>query len=105
MSSVSSYTAIFLATLLVTGNFIISFLVLLSVTIVGLTLIAILPLWDLTFNSITLIHMIISLGLSVLFSVKVSIAYMKVRVPELDFKFDEKDRRIMKVRLALGQIG
>lgn len=75
-----------------------------SVATVDLILIALIPLWDLTFNNIVLIHLVTSLGLSVLFSVKISIAFLRVEVPELE-DLSKKEQRIWKTRLALGRIG
>ena len=78
ISCASSLVAISLTTFLITGSRRTSIFAFISVTLIDLFLLALIPLVDLTFNYIVLIHLIISLGLSMVFSVNISLYYLRV---------------------------
>ena len=75
--------AVFLVVLLITGSVFLAVLVIFSVLLVDLFLIAMVPLWDLTFNNITVVHLIASLGLSVLYSVHIALSFYLVDAPNM----------------------
>ena len=101
ISCASSLVAIFLTTFLITGSRRTSIFAFISVTLIDLFLLALIPLVDLTFNYIVLIHLIISLGLSMVFSVNISLYYLRVTtVPG----WSKSEQRRWKVRVALGHI-
>lgn len=67
-----------------------------------LFLVALIPLWGLTFNNISLVHLVSSLGFSVLYSVHISHTYLLMDAPS---EFSKKEQRIWKARVALSRIG
>lgn len=81
ISSACSIIAIFLVVLLITGYLFLATLVICSVLLVDLILVALLPLQDLTFNNIVVVHLVASLGLSVLYSVHITLSFMLVEAP------------------------
>lgn len=100
ISSICSVVAVMIVVFLMTGSIFISLLTLLTIFQIDIFLIALMPLWELHFNNVTLIHLVSSLGLSVLFSVKISHNYLLVETPgELEFK----QQRVLKARVALSK--
>ena len=76
ISSASSIFAVFLVVFIITGSIIMSTLTIFSVLVLDLFLIALIPIWGLTFNNIVLLHLVASLGLSVLYSVHISHTFL-----------------------------
>jgi len=68
ISCVSSFFAVFLVVLIITGSLWICSLVLACIILVDLFLVAIISIWNLTFNNILVIHLVAGVGLSVLYS-------------------------------------
>ena len=101
-SSVCSVIAVFLINLIVSGSFATAMLVSLSVCILVLLLMALIPLWGMTFNNILVVHLIASLGLSILNSTHISHAYILALAPNT---FSVKKRRTWKATVALSRIG
>ena len=95
--------AVFIVVIIITGSLFVSGLVVISVLIVDLYLAALIPVWDLTFNNIVVVHVIASMGISVLYSAHITHAYLLVETP--DNLTDKKKKRIWKTRVALGQVG
>ena len=81
LSSTFSLIAIFIVVLLITGSVRISGVTVMSVLLVDLFLIALIPLTDLTFNNLIVVHLIASLGLSVLYSAHISHTFLLVEAP------------------------
>ena len=81
ISSACSIVAIFLVVLLITGSFFLASLVIFSVLLVDLILIALLPLQNLTFNNVVVVHLVASLGLSVLYSLHITLSFLLVEAP------------------------
>ena len=73
---------VFLVVLVFTGSLFISGLSVFSVFLVELFIIAIIPMSDLTFNNLSVVHLLASLGLSVLYSVHISHRYLLVEAPK-----------------------
>ena len=87
LSSFCSMGAVFLVVLIITGSLPISGVVSLSVLLVYLGLSALIPLWDLTFNNVVVVHLVASLGLSVLYSAHIAHTYLLMEPPlELPIK-------------------
>ena len=76
-----SIAAIFMVNLLMLGSFAIGCSVTLSVCLVDLFLMALIPLWGMTFNNILVVHLVASLGLSVLYSSHICHAYILAHAP------------------------
>ena len=101
ISLASSLVAVFLVTFGITASRRTAIFAFVSVTMIDLFLLALIPLVDLTFNYIVLIHLIISLGLSMVFSVNISLYYLRVTTSPDSSK---SEQRLWKVRVALGHI-
>ena len=68
LTSLASLMAIFTVVLIITGSLEMAGLIMLSVSLVYLFLVALIPTTDIDFNHIVVVHLIASLGLSVLYS-------------------------------------
>ena len=101
-SSACSVIAVFLVNLILSGSFATAILVAFSVCLLVLFLMALIPLWGMTFNNILVVHLIASLGLSILLSTHISHAYILALAPST---FSLKKRRNWKARVALSRIG
>ena len=102
LSATFSLVAIFIVILLISGSFTTAILVSFSVCLVDLFLMALIPLWGMTFNNILVVHLVASLGLSVLYSAHIAHAYILALAPA---SFSKKKRRIWKARVALSRVG
>ena len=102
LSSICSMAAVFLVVILITGSLPISCVVSLSVLLVYLGLSALIPLWDLTFNNVVVVHLVASLGLSVLYSAHIAYTYLLVEPP---LELPQKRQRVWKAQVALSQMG
>ena len=102
LSGASLIVAVFIVVIVITGSLFVSGLVVFSVLIVDLFLAALIPVWGLTFNNIVVVHLIASMGISVLYSAHITQSYLLVEPPEGLIK---SKQRIWKIRVALGQIG
>lgn len=100
----SSVAVILVVLLLTTGSVSISLFVLLSVVLVILFLVSLLPFWDLTLNSITIINVILALGLSVDYSAHIAHAYLVCEAPPQANQSPSQIRQY-KVRGALKMVG
>ena len=69
--------------------------------LIDLFILAMIPMWDLTFNNIVMIQLVISLGLSTIFSINISIGYL--RAPTLR-GMPKNQHREWKTRVGLGTI-
>ena len=102
ISCVSSVVAVFLVTLIITGSLSLTAMVSFSILLVDLFVLALIPLWDLTFNNILVVHLIAGLGLSVLFSLHIAHTFLLVEPPA---ELPRKKQRIWKARVSLSRIG
>jgi len=102
LSSFCSIGAVFLVVLMITGSLPISGVVSLSVLLVYLGLSALIPLWDLTFNNVVVVHLVASLGLSVLYSAHIAHTYLLMEPP---LELPIKKQRVWKAQVALSRMG
>ena len=93
---------IFFLILILTGTFAVAFLVVFSVCLVNLFLLALIPIWGMTFNNLLVVHLIASLGLSVLYTSHISHAYIMAHAPD---SFSQSKQRSWKAHVALSHIG
>ena len=100
MLSICSIVSIMIVVIFMTGSIFVSLLTLFSIIQIEIFLVALMPLWGLTFNNVTLIHLVSSIGLSVLYSVDISMTYLLVEAPN-HLSFDKQ--RIWKARVALSR--
>ena len=102
ISSACSILAIAIVVLIVTGSPRISLLTILSVLLVDFFLLASISVWGLAFNHIIVVHLVASLGLSVVYTTHISHTFLVIEPPT---KLDKKKQRVWKARVALSRIG
>ena len=102
ISGASSVVAVFFVVLLITGSRRVSTMAIFSVLLVDLFVIALIPISGLTFNNIVVVHLIASLGLSVLYTVHISYTFLIVGAPP---EICTSKQRTYKARVALSRIG
>lgn len=100
VSIVSSLVVVTLVLLMTTGSLSMSLFVLLCVGLVVFFLFALLPFWDLTLNSVTIINVVIALGLSVDYSAHIGHSYQSCKLTGTPSQ-NKSEIRIQKVRMAL----
>ena len=76
--------AVFCIMFLVTANIIVTGFILLCVALVDLFLLGLLTFWNVTFNSVTVVNIVIAIGLAVDYSAHIGHAYLAVDPPERD---------------------
>jgi len=81
ISSVSSIVAVFFVCVIITAGPIISALTVFSVIVVDLFLIALIPILGLEFNNVVVLHILASLGVSVLYSIQMTYQYLLIEAP------------------------
>lgn len=102
VSSACSIFAVFLVVIIKSGSLFLGALVVFSVLLTDLFLVALVNLWGLTFNNIVVVHLVASLGLSVLYSVHITHTFLLVEAPR---DMTAKKHRVWSSRVALSRIG
>ena len=101
--SIGGSLAIIFAVLLVTtGNLLMTIYILLCVFLVILFLFSLLPFWDLTLNSITIVNVVIALGLSVDYSAHIGHSFQTAKAGS---QMTSGQQKIHRVRMALCSMG
>lgn len=98
-----SLVAVFCVVLFVTASLPITGLVVLAVLLVDLFLIALIFFWDLTFNSVVVVNIVIAIGLAVDYSAHIAHTYLII-VPPSHLETNS-EKRNYKARKALSQMG
>lgn len=100
-----SIVVILIIILIVTANVKVMFFVALCVCITDIFLFALIYYWGLTLNPIVLMHVIVSIGISVDYSAHIGYAYLVEPLPR-DIDFESKsDIRVYKSKMALSKMG
>ena len=68
-------------------------------------LLALIPMVGLKFNNIVVIHILSSIGLSVLYTVLILHAYIVQELPEANFDISRAKQKVVKTRIAMSKIG
>ena len=97
-----SIVAVFFVVLFVTGSIPVTLLVVLAVGLVDLFLVALLHFWDLTFNTVVVVNIVIAIGLAVDYSAHISHTYLIIEAPE---GLSNMEKRKYKARKALSGMG
>lgn len=97
-----SIAATFFVPLMITGSIIMGLIATGSVVVVDLFLVALISLSDLDFNNVIVVHLIASLGISVLYASGISQSFLLVEAPEV---FERPKERIYKAQVALARKG
>ena len=77
-----SIAAVFVVVLTVTGSLPVTLLVVLAVGIVDFFLLALIYYWDLTFNTIVVVNIVIAIGLAVDYSAHIAHTFLLVEPPK-----------------------
>lgn len=100
-----SLLIILVIVLIITSNLTVTMLVGICVGFVDMFLFALIPFWNLTLNPILLIHIVVSVGISVDYSAHIAYAYLVEPVPQDDdYDTPEKIRKY-KATMALRKMG
>lgn len=97
-----SIFAVFFIVLFITGSLPVTLLVTLAVGLVDLFLISLIHYWDLTFNTVVVINVVIAIGLAVDYSAHIAHTYLII-VPPMEMSISEK--RVYKAQKALSGMG
>lgn len=97
-----SIVAVFFVVLFVTGSLPITFLVVLAVLLVDLFLIALIHYWDLTFNNVVVVNLVIAIGLAVDYSAHIAHTFLTIKAPK---DLSNSEKRIFKARKAISGMG
>jgi hypothetical protein len=100
-----SIAVILLIILIVTANFYITILVALCVGITDMFLFALIYYWGLALNPIVLMHVIVSIGISVDYSAHIAYAYLVEPVPDSVGADTPTKIRVHKAKMALRRMG
>lgn len=98
-----SIVAVLFVIMFITASVPVTMLVALSVLMVDLFLVALIYYWNLTFNSLVVINIVIAIGLSVDYSAHIAHSYLTIRPPASCVTKAQK--RHYKARKALSQMG
>jgi len=102
LSTGLSVLAVFFVVLFVTGSLPVTLLVVLAVLLVDLFLIALIHFWDLTFNTVVVVNIVIAIGLAVDYSAHIAHTYLIIRPPK---DLSNAEKRVYKAKMALSTMG
>ena len=91
--------------LIITSDVIITLLVALCVGMTDIFLFGLIHYWGLTLNPILLIHIVVSIGISVDYSAHIAYAYLVETVPDDEDCDSIKKIRLFKAKMALRKMG
>lgn len=97
-----SIMAVFFVVLFVTGSLPVTGLVCLAVLLVDYFLVALIHYWDLTFNSVVVVNIVIAIGLAVDYSAHISHTYLIIEPPS---GMSNAQKRVYKAHKALSSMG
>ena len=97
-----SIMAVFFVVLFVTGSLPVTGLVCLAVLLVDYFLVALIHYWDLTFNSVVVVNIVIAIGLAVDYSAHISHTYLIIEPPS---EMSNSEKRVYKAHRALSSMG
>ena len=98
-----SFLAVIFVIILITASWPVTFMVTMSVLLVDFFIVALLHYWNLTFNNIVVVQVVIAIGLSVDFSAHIAHTYLVIQPPKRCKTADQK--RLYKAKKALSQMG
>ena len=93
ISTSFSVLAIVCVVLLITASPTVAIITVFSVLMIDLFLVALIALWGITFNNVTLVHLVASLGISVLYAAHISHTFLLVEAPT---DIEKRQQRIWK---------
>lgn len=101
-----SVAAVLLVLLFITGNVQVTLMVTFAIILVDAYLYALLYYWNLTFNTIVLINIVVAIGLSVDYSAHIAHTYLLTKAPNnAYFRGNPSRKRLFKAKIAISQMG
>jgi Niemann-Pick C1 protein len=105
---VLALVTVFVVILAITGNIKITLFVLICVALVDLFLFALLVVWNVELNNVTIINVVIAIGLAVDYSAHIGHTYLQINPPEQHqdgSDLTDKEKRRYKTQVAVGKMG
>jgi predicted RND superfamily exporter protein len=97
-----SLVAVAVVVFIITGSLPVTALVVFAVILVDFFLIALIYFWNLTFNTIIIVNIVIAIGLAVDYSAHIAHTYLIIKAPEM---MSNSEKRVYKARKALSSMG
>ena len=98
-----SLVAVFIVVVIITGSIPITCLVVLAILLVDLFLIALIFYWDLTFNNVVVVNLVIAIGLAVDYSAHIAHSYLTTVPPkELELNSEKRKYKAQKAISGMG---
>lgn len=102
LSTGLSLVAVFCVVIFITASLPITFLVVIAVLLVDLFLMALVFYWDLTFNNIIVVNLVIAIGLAVDYSAHIAHTFLVIKAPK---HLSDGDKRKYKAQKAISGMG
>ena len=104
---ISSTLAVIIVVLIITSDVSATVLVTCCICLTDLFLVGLIFYWNLTFNALVMLQIVLAIGTSVDYSVHIAYAYLVEPIPERKkAKFDTKEKiRMYKAQMALTKMG
>lgn len=104
-SLVLSLIAVFVVILFITADFTVTIMVAFAVFLVDVYILALVFYWNLTFNSIVVVQVVVAIGLAVDYSAHIGHTYLTVNPPNTPKYRTDAAKRMYKSQKALSQMG
>ena len=95
----------FIVILFITADFTVTILVAFAVFLVDVYILALVFYWNLTFNSIVVVQVVVAIGLAVDYSAHIGHTYLSVHPPNTPKYRTDAAKRMYKSQKALSQMG
>lgn len=97
---------IFIVMFIATGSFTITLFIMFCVGLVDLFLFALMVFWDVSYNTVTGVNIVVAIGLAVDYSAHIGHAYLEAQVPdEIAQTMSNFEMRVWKAKHALANMG
>lgn len=97
-----SLFAVFIVILFITADFTVTLLVAFAVFLVDVYILALVFYWNLTFNSIVVVQVVVAIGLAVDYSAHIGHTYLAVHPPNTPKYRTDAAKRMYKAQKALS---
>ena len=100
MSGIFSLAGVMLIVFLISGSLLLASTVCISVLLVDFFLVALIPIWGLTFNNLIVLHLLASVALSALYTLFLANDFVMIEAPG---HLPKHKQRMYKARLSISQ--
>jgi predicted RND superfamily exporter protein len=105
MNIALALVGVFIVIFIATSSFTTTIFIMLCVGLVDLFLFALMVFWDITFNTVTGVNIVVAIGLAVDYSAHIGHAYLETTIPKDIAELSSFEQRIYKSKQALGHMG